>query len=92
MKLEEDEKKGLEVQTLSEKFKWNQLGDLYQWFTDTYAHLSLEELKETLRNNIESINKMVDSLSDDELFKPHMRKLADDATKTAVWEVYKFII
>ncbi|MCP8609726.1 ClbS/DfsB family four-helix bundle protein, partial [Acinetobacter baumannii] len=31
------------------------------------------------------------SLSDEELFKPHMRKWADDATKTAVWEVYKFI-
>ena len=23
--------------------------------------------------------------------KPHMRKWADEATKTAVWEVYKFI-
>ena len=27
----------------------------------------------------------------EELFKPHMRKWADEATKTAVWEVYKFI-
>ena len=26
-----------------------------------------------------------------ELFQPHMRKWADDATKTAIWEVYKFI-
>ena len=26
-----------------------------------------------------------------ELFEPHMRKWADEATKTAVWEVYKFI-
>ncbi|HEP5519855.1 TPA: ClbS/DfsB family four-helix bundle protein, partial [Streptococcus pyogenes] len=25
------------------------------------------------------------------LFKPHMRKWADEATKTATWEVYKFI-
>ncbi len=29
--------------------------------------------------------------SDEELFQPHMRKWADDATKTAIWEVYKFI-
>ena len=28
---------------------------------------------------------------EEELFKPHMRKWADEATKTAVWEVYKFI-
>ena len=37
------------------------------------------------------IDVEIDSLSDEELFKPHMRKWADDATKTAVWEVYKFI-
>lgn len=65
--------------------------ELYQYFTDTYAHLSLKELREKLSENIEDIYKMIDSLSDDELFKPHMRKWADDATKTAVWEVYKFI-
>ena len=34
---------------------------------------------------------MIDSMSEKELFQPHMRKWADDATKTAVWEVYKFI-
>ena len=34
---------------------------------------------------------MIDSLSEEELFEPHMRKWADGATKTAVWEVYKFI-
>ena len=59
--------------------------------TDTYAYLSLQELKSTLNENINSIYVMIDSLSDEELFKPHMRKWADDATKTAVWEVYKFI-
>ena len=91
LKWEDDEKKGLEVKTPSEDFKWNQLGELYQYFTDTYAHLSLKELMEKLSENIEDIYKMIDSLSDDELFKPHMRKWADDATKTAVWEVYKFI-
>ena len=34
---------------------------------------------------------MIDSMSEDELFQPHMRRWADDATKTAAWEVYKFI-
>ena len=70
---------------------WNQLGELYQWFTDTYAQLSLQELKDRLNENINSIYAMIDSLSEEELFKPHMRKWADEATKTAVWEVYKFI-
>lgn len=91
LKWEEDEKKGLPVHTPSDTFKWNQLGGLYQWFTDTYAHLSLQELKDRLRKNIDAIYAMIDSLSEEELFKPHMRKWADEATKTVVWEVYKFI-
>ena len=91
LKWEEDEKKGIDVKTPSDKFKWNQLGELYQWFTDTYAYLSLQELKDMLRENINSIYEMIDSLSDEELFEPHMRKWADESTKTAVWEVYKFI-
>ena len=35
LKWENDEKRGVEVKTPSELFRWNQLGDLYQWFTDT---------------------------------------------------------
>ncbi|HGI4347871.1 TPA: ClbS/DfsB family four-helix bundle protein [Streptococcus agalactiae] len=86
-----DERKGLQVKTPSDKFKWNQLGELYQWFTDTYAHLSLQELKAKLNENINSIYAMIDLLSEEELFEAHMRKWADEATKTATWEVYKFI-
>lgn len=91
LKWEDDEKNGLPVKTPSDDFKWNQLGDLYQYFTDTYAHLSLEDLKTILIENVNSIYAMVDSLSDEELFKPHMRKWADEATKTASREVYRFI-
>ena len=91
LKWEEDEKKGLEVKTPSDKFKWNQLAELYQWFTEAYAHKSLKELKEQLTKNIEDIYLMIDELTEEELFKPHMRKWADEATKTATWEVYKFI-
>lgn len=91
LKWEKDERKGLVVKTPSDKFKWNQLGELYQWFTATYASLSLQELKAKLTENVNSIYEMIDLLSEEELFKPHRRKWADEATKTAVWEVYKFI-
>ena len=37
LKWESDERNGLHVKTPSDDFKWNQLGELYQWFTDTYA-------------------------------------------------------
>ncbi|HFR3472093.1 TPA: ClbS/DfsB family four-helix bundle protein, partial [Streptococcus suis] len=73
LKWEEDERKGLQVKTPSDEFKWNQLGELYQYFTDTYAHLSLQELKAKLNENINSIYVMINSLSDEELFEPHMR-------------------
>ncbi|MDD7305262.1 MAG: ClbS/DfsB family four-helix bundle protein [Peptoniphilaceae bacterium] len=91
LKWEKDEKKGIHVKTPSDKFKWNELNKLYQYFTDTYAHLSLEELKKQLRKNIEEIYAMIDHLSEEELFKAHQRKWADQATKTAIWPVYKFI-
>ena len=88
---EADEKRGMDAKTPSEQFKWNQLGGLYQWFTDTYAHLSLAELKGKLCENIAAIQTMIDCMSEEELFQPHMRRWADGATKAAVWEVYKFI-
>ncbi len=91
LKWEEDERKGLPVKTPSDQFKWNRLGELYQWFTDTYAHLSLQVLKAKLNENINAVCAMIDSMSEEELFQPHMRQWADEATKTAVWEVYKFI-
>ena len=91
LKWEQDEKNCLEVKTPSDLFKWNQLGDLYQWFTDTYAYKSINELKTILTTNIQNIYKMIDSMTEDELFLPHKRKWADSATKSAVWEVYKFI-
>lgn len=91
LKWEKDERQGLEVKTPSDLYKWNQLGELYKWFNDTYAYLSLLELKTRLKENVKAINIMIDEMNEEELFKPHMRKWADDATKTATWEVYKFI-
>ena len=91
LKWEQDERNGLEVKTPSDQFKWNQLGDLYQWFVDTYSGMSIQELREILDTNIEKIYEMIDSMSDEDLFTPHRRKWADGATKTAIWEVYKFI-
>ncbi len=91
LKWEMDERKGIEVVTPTQEYKWNELGKLYQSFTDTYAHHSIEQLRAMLASNIEAIYTMIDTMTEDELFKPHKRKWADDATKSAVWEAYKFI-
>ncbi|MGT2907180.1 ClbS/DfsB family four-helix bundle protein [Streptococcus dentiloxodontae] len=91
LKWEADEAAGLDVQTPSEQFKWNQLGQLYQWFNETYSHQSLSALKSQLDANVASIYQMIETMSETELFQPHQRNWADAATKTAVWEVYRFI-
>lgn len=91
LKWEENEKKGIEFKTPTDDFKWNELGKLYEWFTDTYASNSLKELRKMLDKNMEAIYKMIDSMTEDEIFKKHQRAWADKSTKTAVWEVYKFI-
>ena len=91
LKWEHDERNGLDVKTPSDGFRWNQLGDLYQWFTDTYAGMSIRELRTMLDGNVDSILDMIDSMSDEDLFLPHRRAWADGATKSAVWEVCRFI-
>ena len=48
-------------------------------------------MKDLLNENVDSIYAMIDSLSEEELFKPHMRKMGRRGNETAVWEVYKFI-
>lgn len=88
---ERDEQAGLEVATPSAQFRWNQLGELYQWFNERYAGQSLASLERALRENVEHIYQMIDALSEHELFEPHQRKWADGATKSAAWPVAKFI-
>lgn len=91
LKWEADERAGLEVKTPSDQFKWNQLGQLYQWFNEAYSHQSLEELENQLTENVTSICNWIAALPSEVLFEPHQRQWADQATKTATWEVYKFI-
>ena len=42
------------------------------------------ELKKKLNENPTSIDAMIAAMREEELFQPHKRKWADDATKTAV--------
>lgn len=68
LKWEQDERNSMAVKTPSDQFKWNQLGELYQWFTDTYTHMSINELRIMLDKNIQAVYEMIDSMSDEELF------------------------
>lgn len=91
MKWENDEQAGLPVKTPSDGFKWNSIGGIV---SVVYRYLCPFISKRTnghADDNIQKIFTMIDSMTEEELFLPHKRKWADEATKTAVWEVYKFI-
>lgn len=60
------------------------INEIIQNAIDIYKEVMLDD-------NIQKIFTMIDSMTEEELFLPHKRKWADEATKTAVWEVYKFI-
>lgn len=57
-------------------------------FNPSLLETHIDEAYFKLVHYLEDIDKQFNY---DELFKPHMRRWADEATKTAVWEVYKFI-
>ena len=51
---EEQEQRGLTVQTPAEGYKWNQLGALYQSFYQTYGQMSLESQLIALQDILEN--------------------------------------
>lgn len=63
-----DEKAGREVIMPAPGFKWNQLGEMYRSFYETYADCSLDELRRLFRAVVEEWISWIDSLSEDELF------------------------
>lgn len=72
--MKKEEKESKVVKTPLEGYKWNELGKLYQYFIDTYAHLSLNELLILIAKNVYDITNMLTHMTEDELFKQHQRK------------------
>ncbi|MCT0437774.1 DfsB family protein [Lactococcus lactis] len=85
---EEKEVAGINVQTPMEGYKWNNLGKLYEFFYETYGQIKLIEQIQQLNDKVEELCSWIDSLSEEELFKPEIRKWA---TTKARWPVYKWI-
>ncbi|MGX7112429.1 hypothetical protein [Gemella cuniculi] len=52
--------------------------------------MSLEELKNNLKINVDNICTWIKNILK-ELFLPHKRRWADEATKTAILSIWKFI-
>jgi len=85
---EASEKNGITVITPTPEYKWNNLGRLYQDFYKTYGIYTLSEQRDMLRALVDKICRWIETLSEDELFQPQMRKWA---TTKAMWPIYKWV-
>ncbi|KRL01101.1 ClbS/DfsB family four-helix bundle protein [Liquorilactobacillus capillatus] len=85
---DEQELAGVEVQTPTPNYKWNELGNLYQDFYRQYADLSLKELQVKLDKSVVHLIDWVKSLDNQDLFEPGQKKWA---TTKAMWPVWKWI-
>lgn len=82
------EKVGVKVQTPAEGYKWNDLGDLYQSFYQTYGEESLNTQIVQLNKKVSELCMWVETLNDEALFEPEQRQWA---TKKAKWPIYKWV-
>jgi len=82
------ERMGEVVETPAPGYKWNNLGGLYQTFYEQYGKYSLDDQRQMLRKAVEDLYDWIDTLSDDDLFKPGIKKWA---TTSAMWPVYKWV-
>lgn len=85
---DKDEKNGIEVQTPTTRYKWNNLGGLYQSFYETYGNYSLEEQRNQLDNAVNTLCTWIGTLSAKELNKPGQRGWA---TTKAMWPVWRWV-
>ncbi len=88
MSWDRDEKEGKSVVMPAPGYKWNQLGALYQSFYDAYAHCSLDELRNLLREAVHRWLAWIDTLSDEELFTQGIVKWTGDSPN---WPMVRWI-
>lgn len=73
---ENEEQKGIHKTPLATEWKWNDLEWLYKSFYDKYDNYSLSELVDNFNQKVNDVIKLIDNLSDDELFKEGKRNWA----------------
>ncbi|WP_242277259.1 ClbS/DfsB family four-helix bundle protein [Bacillus cereus group sp. BfR-BA-01446] len=85
---EKDEQDGLDVQTPTPDYKWNNLGGLYQSFYEQYGKLTLKQQEKELTKLVQMLIDWINDLSEVELFQPEQRKWA---TTKAKWPIWKWV-
>ncbi|WP_311407431.1 ClbS/DfsB family four-helix bundle protein [Liquorilactobacillus uvarum] len=82
------ERAGINVQTPTPEYKWNELGKLYQDFYRQYVDLTLKEQIVKLSKLVAQLSEWVKNLDEKELFEAGQKKWA---TTKAMWPVWKWV-
>jgi hypothetical protein len=84
-----DELAGKKVVTPAPRFKWNQLGGLYQSFYDRYQDKSITELRDLFNTYVEAVIKWLQCFNEEELFSSGGRNWA--ASTPSNWPIWKWV-
>ena len=71
-----EERKGIKETSLATEWKLNDLDFLYKSFYDKYNSYSLNELVDNFNQKVDGVIKLINNLSDEELFKEGKRNWA----------------
>jgi hypothetical protein len=80
---------GEEVITPAPGIKWNQMGVLYDDFTQRYQEYGMAQLIDAFKQEVESLTTWLTGFSDEELFQPGGRKWASSTPSN--WPIYKWV-
>ncbi|WP_374064441.1 ClbS/DfsB family four-helix bundle protein [Corynebacterium belfantii] len=86
---ERDEQAGKEVITPAPGYKWNQLGGLYESFYQRWEQEAAEDLIDQFGTLLGEIVKMVDGLTESELFESGQRAWA--SSTPSAWPAWKWV-
>lgn len=86
LKWESEEMNGINVQTPTPEYKWNNLKGLYLSFYESFGSYSLHEQRALLSDHVKQILEWIENLDDEILFTPGKRKWATTPAKWAVWK------
>ena len=65
--------------------------ELTETFEKRYSEQSLADLKDRLSINMRKVLAMIDTVSDRELFEPHMRRWIVESTRSGDWTMARMI-
>ena len=69
----------------AERFKWNQLGELAQFFYQSNSEKKLDQLRREFHETFQALLSWIESLTEEEIFQPHQRQWTGEKWAMVKW-------